>query len=399
MRIAVLGPLVVDGHVGKIGPRDRVVLAALAVRPGEVHTPDRLAEALWGERPPASGRKVVQGCVARLRKALGPETIETLPRGYRLLVSSDDLDTLLFEHLVGRGRELLTVGEPERASYTLDQAADLWRGEAFVDLDGWEPGRVEAGRLDELRLDSEEIGLDAALRAGHHLEVLARAHDMVAAAPVRERRWGLLALAQYQAGRQAEALRSLHQVRTVLANELGIDPSPDLVALEQAILQQDPSLLVEPAIPEPSGVCPYRGLMAYDVDDADTFFGRDADLATCLERLSAVGMLAVVGPSGSGKSSLVRAGVAATYRRAGHRTVVVTPGAHPMDALTGIPTRVRSHCSSWISSRRSSHCARTPTNGPGSSPRWPHTPTGAGWWWRCAPTEWERCRPTPTSRG
>ena len=339
MRIALLGPLVIDGGVGKIGPRDRVVLAALAVRPGEVHTPDRLADALWGDRPPASSKKVVQGCVTRLRKALGPETIETQPQGYRLMMSSDELDTLLFEHLVGRGRELLTVGEAERASYTLDQAADLWRGEAFVDLDGWEPGRVEAGRLDELRLDSEEIGLDAALRAGHHLEVLAKAQDMVAAAPVRERRWGLLALAQYQAGRQAEALRTLHRVRTVLANELGIDPSPDLVALEQAILHQDPMLLVEPASPAPSAVCPYRGLMPYDIDDADSFFGRDADLAACLERLSTVGVLAVIGPSGSGKSSLVRAGVAARSRRDGHRTVIVTPGAHPMDALTVVPDK------------------------------------------------------------
>jgi WD40 repeat protein/DNA-binding SARP family transcriptional activator len=337
VRIALLGPLVIDGGAGKLGPRDRVVLAALAVRPGEIRTADGLADALWGERPPASWKKVVQGCVARLRKAVGPGTIETLPQGYRLAVSSDDLDTLLFEHLVGRGRELLTVGEAERASYVLGQALDLWRGEAFADLNGWEPGRAEAGRLDQLRLDSEELRLDASLQAGHHLEVLAQAQEHVAAAPLRERRWGLLALAQYQAGRQAEALRTLHRVRAILANELGIDPSPDLVALEQAILQQDPSLLVEPAIPEPSAVCPYRGLMPYDVEDSETFFGRDADLAACLERLSAVGVLAVVGPSGSGKSSLVRAGVAATYRRDGHRAVVVTPGSRPMDALTAIP--------------------------------------------------------------
>ena len=339
MRIALLGPLVIDGGGGKIGPRDRVVLAALAVRPGEVYSADRLADALWGDRPPATSKKVVQGCVARLRKALGPGTIETLPQGYRLQVSSDQLDTLLFEHLAVRGRELLTVGEAERASYTLGQALDLWRGEALVDLNGWEPGRVEAGRLEELRLDSEETRLDAALQAGHHLDVLAQAHDQVAAAPLRERRWGLLALAQYQAGRQAEALRTLRRVRTVLANELGLDPGPDLVALEQAILQQDPSLLTEPAPPEPSAVCPYQGLMPYDIDDSDTFFGRDADLAACLERLSSVGVLAVVGPSGSGKSSLIRAGVAATYRRDGHRTVVVTPGAHPMDALTAIPRK------------------------------------------------------------
>lgn len=337
MRIGLLGPLVLEGGVGKIGPRDRVVLGALAVRPGEVSSADRLADALWGDRPPASSKKIVQGCVARLRKILGPETIETLPQGYRLSVSSDELDTLQFERLVSRGRELLTVAETERASYVLGQALDLWRGPAFADLDRWEPGRVEAQRLQELRMDAEELRLDAGLRAGHHLEMLTVAQDQVTAAPLRERRWGLLALAQYQTGRQAEALRTLHRVRTVLANELGIDPSPDLVALEQAILQQDPSLMVEPALQEPSPVCPYRGLMAYDLDDSDTYFGRDADLAACLERLSDVGVLAVVGPSGSGKSSLVRAGVAAAYRRDGHRTVVLTPGTRPMDALTAIP--------------------------------------------------------------
>jgi DNA-binding SARP family transcriptional activator len=188
MRIALLGPLVIDGGVGKIGPRDRVVLAALAVRPGEVNSADRLADALWRDRPPASWKKVVQGCVARLRQALGPAAIETLPQGYRLQVASDELDILRFEYLVGRGRELLTVGEAERASYTLGQALDLWRGEALVDLNGWEPGRVEGGRLEELRLDSEELRLDAALQAGHHREVLTLAQDLVAAAPLRERR-------------------------------------------------------------------------------------------------------------------------------------------------------------------------------------------------------------------
>ena len=137
-------------------------------------------------------------------------------------------------------------------------------------------------------------------------------------APLRERRWALLARAQYQAGRQGEALRTLHQARTVLAGELGVDPGPDLVALEAAILRQDPSLAAEVALPEPSATCPYLGLVPYDVADADGFFGRDPDVAACLRRLADVGVLAVVGPSGSGKSSLVRAGVAAALARDGH---------------------------------------------------------------------------------
>ena len=97
-----------------------------------------------GERPPASSKKVVQGCVGRFREALGPGTIETLPQAYRLPVSSDELNTLLFEHLAVRGRELLTVGEAERASHALGQSFDPLRGEALGDLNCWEPGRVEA---------------------------------------------------------------------------------------------------------------------------------------------------------------------------------------------------------------------------------------------------------------
>ena len=153
---------------------------------------------------------------------------------------------------------------------------------------------------------------------------------------MRERRWVLLALAQYRCGRQAEALASLRQVRTVLTRELGLDPGEDLVDLEQAILRQDPSLATDAVWIESSPRCPYHGLVPYDVDDSDGFFGREADVATCLRRLSDVGAVVVVGPSGSGKSSLVRAGIAAALRSAGTRVQVITPGVHPMDALTSV---------------------------------------------------------------
>ncbi len=335
MGIAVLGPLVVEG-VGRIGPRDRVVLAALSVRPGEVLSADQLADALWGEAPPPSGPKVVQGCVMRLRKALGAHAVETTAQGYRLAVPPDDVDARRFERLVGRARELLTLGEPERASYVVGEALSLWRGQPLVEVDGWDAGHVEAVRLEQLRLDAEELKLDAALRAGHFRDVLGEARSRVAQSPLRERRWALLAIAQYQAGRQAEALGTLHQVRGVLARELGLDPGPDLVALEQAILRQDPSLVAEVALPDPAGSCPYFGLVPYDVEDDEVFFGRDSDMAACRQRLDSAGVLVVVGPSGCGKSSLVRAGLAAVLRREGRRVVVITPGAHPMDALTAL---------------------------------------------------------------
>ena len=126
----------------------------------------------------------------------------------------------------------------------------------------------------------------------------------------------------------------------LLVTELGLDPGPELVDLEAAILRQDPELLVETAPAHQDEGCPYRGLTPYDVDDADGFFGRDADVASCLERLASKGVLAVVGPSGSGKSSLVRAGVAAALVRDGKAVVVISPGTHPVDMLSALPERV-----------------------------------------------------------
>jgi DNA-binding SARP family transcriptional activator/WD40 repeat protein len=338
--IAVLGPLTIEGDRGTpkaAGPRDRVVLVALAVRAGEVVGAAELADALWGERmPPPTWTKVVQGCVVRLRKLLGVHAIETVPAGYRLAVPLEEIDARRFERAVDRARELLAADQAERSALVLANALTLWRGQPFVELDGWDPARIEAARLTELRQAAEELYVEAALRAGQHDRVLAKAQALVAEAPLRERRWVLLATAQYQAGRQSEALGTLRRLRVILDRELGLDPGPDIDALEQAILRQDPSLVAASALPEPSPVCPYPGLKPYDIDDADGFFGRDTDTAACLHKLTDTAegsVLAVVGPSGCGKSSLVRAGVAAALRRDGSRVVVMTPGVHPVAAL------------------------------------------------------------------
>jgi DNA-binding SARP family transcriptional activator/energy-coupling factor transporter ATP-binding protein EcfA2 len=335
MRVAVLGQVTVDGETSTLAPRERVILAALSVRRGEAISAEVLADALWANSPPASWLKVVQGCVVRLRRVLGPDSIDTRPQGYCLTLSSDEIDTFRFERLVGRASELMMLGESDRAVYMLDEALSLWRGRALVELEEWQPGRVEAERLEELRRDAEELRLDAALQAGHWRQALAEAKTRVAEAPLREHRWTLLALAQYQAGRQGDALRTLHRARTVLADELGLDPGPDIVALEDAILRQDPSLITS-AAPQTSSVCPYLGLVPYDVGDSDAFFGRDEEVSECQRRLTETGALAVMGPSGSGKSSLVRAGVVAALERDNRRVVVITPGAHPMNALTGL---------------------------------------------------------------
>jgi DNA-binding SARP family transcriptional activator/WD40 repeat protein/energy-coupling factor transporter ATP-binding protein EcfA2 len=333
MRIALLGSLQVDDGRTTLGPRDRLVLQALACRPGSVLSTEALAETLWGEDEPETWQKVVQGCIVRLRKALGAEAILTSPNGYRLVMHQDELDHVHFEHLITRARELLANGEPERALFVTGQARELWRGEPLVELADWGPGRVEAERLTELWRDAEDLHAEAALRSGRHQEVMGDVLRMVAEQPTRERRWGLLALAQYQAGRQGDALQTLHRAKATLVHELGLDPGPELAQLEQAILRQDPSLAAQSVLPPATTTCPYLGLVAYDVTDAPAFFGREADIAACLRRLDETGVLVVVGPSGCGKSSVTRAGVAAALERDGRRVTVLTPGAHPADSL------------------------------------------------------------------
>lgn len=336
VRIAVLGPLLLDGVPAGFGPRDRVVLSALCVRIGEPTSMDSLADAIWSDDPPDSAVKVVQGCISRLRKLLGTDAIRTTDQGYLLAVPSATLDKAVFEDKLARGRELLSLTEPERARFVLDEALTLWRGAPLSDLDGWAPGAIERHRLEELRRDAEELRLDAALRSGRSREMLADAHAMVADSPLRERRWALLALAQYQSGQQAQALRTLGQVKAMLGGELGLDPGPELVALEQAILRQEPSLVADAVLGDAADVCPYLGLVSYDLTDSDAFFGRETEVAECLDRLRTHGIVVVVGPSGSGKSSLVRAGLGAALKRQGDHVTVVVPGAHPLDALTAL---------------------------------------------------------------
>jgi DNA-binding SARP family transcriptional activator/WD40 repeat protein len=336
MDIRVLGPLDLGAGGTPSGRRDRVVLEVLVMRWGLAVPGDQLVDALWGEVAPDSATKVLHGCVLRLRRLLGRNAIETTASGYRLAVPDQLIDARQFETLVRRARGMLGVGEPERTEYLAGQALALWRGQAYVDLEEWEPGRTEGDRLNELRLEAEELRVDACLRTGRFRDVLADAQAMVREAPMRERRWGLLALAHYQAGNQGEALRSIRRVRTVLADRLGLDPNPELDALEQAILRQDRTLVVEEAQRASYHHCPYVGLRPYDIDDSESFFGRDREVIACLQRLDAQGSVAVVGASGSGKSSLVRAGVAASLRRNGRTVVVIEPGPSPSRSLANI---------------------------------------------------------------
>jgi WD40 repeat protein/DNA-binding SARP family transcriptional activator len=331
--IGLLGPLRVDG-AESLEPRDRVALGVLAVRRGRVVAPDEFADALWGGDLPSSWPKQVQIRVGRLRKALGPATIETVDGGYRLRMAADEVDADRFEELIEQGRRLMVAGDADRAAAALARAMAMWRGSPLQELDGWLPARSEAVRLEELHRTAQEDWLDARLAAGEHRAVAAEAEALVTAEPLRERRWAALALAQYRCGRQADALRSLSRARRTLAEQAGLDPTTALVELEAAILRQDGGL-ADVAEPVPaSDDCPYKGLTYYDSGDAADFGGRHADVEACLDRLRSTSLLVIAGPSGCGKSSLVRAGLVPALEARGQVPVVMVPGYDPDVAMT-----------------------------------------------------------------
>jgi WD40 repeat protein/DNA-binding SARP family transcriptional activator len=334
MTIRLLGPARIDGYGPALRRRDAIVLGALCVTPGAPVPVEVLADALWGDEVPKSGSKVVQGAVMRLRKLLGADTIETTPAGYRLRVSDCELDTSEFERLVARGRSFAAARDPHRAATTFQQALAMWRGAPFTELPDWDPARAAASRLLEVRRAVEEERADAVLASGRASEAAAECGVLVAREPYRENRWRLLAEALYRTGQQREALAALGQARATLREELGLDLGAELTDLERRILQQDPTLLDVPVRPPGNArLCPYQGLRPFDAGDADFFHGRDALIAEALGRLSEVPLLVVVGPSGSGKSSLVRAGLLPELSRRGRAVVVLAPGHDPCASL------------------------------------------------------------------
>ena len=258
VHLGVLGPLEVSGPTGDValtGRNDRVVLTALAAWPNEALSTDRLVDALWGERPPRSSSKVLQNVVLRLRKHLGGSLIETRPGGYALRASDVDIDARRFELLVREGRAHAQDRDLVAASAELAAAVDLWRGPPLPELCDWPPGRSEAARLEELhRCVTEELA-ELELACGHHHQWIPVLESLVSEEPLRERRWALLMVALYRCGRQADALRAYQRARVAL-DDVGLEPGPELVNLEQRVGARDKSLEHESpslVVPVPTG--------------------------------------------------------------------------------------------------------------------------------------------------
>jgi WD40 repeat protein/DNA-binding SARP family transcriptional activator/class 3 adenylate cyclase len=244
MQFRVLGPLEVDAGGGPIplgGPKQRAVLAHLLVRANQLVPAETLVDEVWGEEPPEQARNIIQTYVSHLRKALGRDRIQSHAPGYRLRLDPSELDATRFDELMRDARKALPV-DPNIAVGTVDDALALWRGPALADLADRSSLLAETARLDELRLEAQEVRIEGLLAGGAQVRAIGELETLLARHPLRESLWGLLMLANYREGRQAEALNAFQRAREILADELGIDPSPELLRLHERVLKQDPGL-------------------------------------------------------------------------------------------------------------------------------------------------------------
>jgi YVTN family beta-propeller protein len=245
MEFRVLGSLEVVDHDGPVAlgaPKQRTLLAVLLLHRGEPVSSDRLIDEIWGEQPPASANKIVQGYVSNLRKVLGDGRLITKGRGYALRVEPGETDVDRFEALAAEGRGALDDGDALTAGAVLREALAVWRGPALNDF-AYEPFAQPAiARLEESRLVALEDRIDTDLASGEHARLVGELEALVDEHPLRERLQGQLMLALYRSGRQADALETYHIARDRLIDELGLEPGPELKELERAILAQDPAL-------------------------------------------------------------------------------------------------------------------------------------------------------------
>ncbi|MEW2195388.1 AfsR/SARP family transcriptional regulator [Streptomyces microflavus] len=294
LTFAVLGPFEVRAgdqpvHVG--GRLPRRLLAILVAGEGRPVSEDSLAEGLWGARPPRNPAGALQVYVSRLRRVLPGTVLERSAGGYRLLAADTDAERFR-GHLV-RARALVADDRHADAHESFEAALRLWRGTPYEDLADDESTSAIRAALVEQRDSAQEEAGAALLATGDHAGAVAMLEPLVHAAPYRERRWQLLALALYRAGRQAEALHAVRRVRSLLAEELGVDPGPELRQLEGRILSQDPALAATGAPAATPGDRPLS-----------SFIGRDADLALLSRLVGLHRLVTVVGPAGSGKTRL-----------------------------------------------------------------------------------------------
>jgi YVTN family beta-propeller protein len=214
----------------------------LLLHANEPVSAERLIDELWPEQQPEHGSKTLQVYVSRLRKTIGPERLRTTPAGYVIDVAAGDLDSSRFEELTAEGRAALAAGNSGRGLSLLTDALALWRGPALADFRFDSFAQSEIRRLEELQATARADLIDARMNRGDANGVKGDLQELIDENPLWERPRGQLMLALYRDGRQAAALELYRSTRRLLADELGVDPSPELQALERGILNHDPAL-------------------------------------------------------------------------------------------------------------------------------------------------------------
>jgi DNA-binding SARP family transcriptional activator len=241
MELGVLGPLQVreDGAPVTIpGAKPRAILTMLGLHNGSVVSADTLIELLWGDDPPRTADKALQTHISSLRRTLGDGIVLTEGVGWTL--AGTEVDASRYTFAARMGRDAAAAGDTSQAVARLETALTLWRG--TPELPDGQRGVSEKTRWIENHAALVEDRADALLATGRAAEIIGELEAAVAEAPLRERRWGQLMLALYRAGRQGEALGAYQRARSLLADELGVDPGPELRRLEAAIVAQDASL-------------------------------------------------------------------------------------------------------------------------------------------------------------
>ena len=310
LEFRILGPLEVvrDGERLEFrGSRERALLALLVLNANRAVSAECLAEDLWGDALPDGATGTLRAYLSRVRRGLGDDggLIVTRGSGYVLQVEPTTIDAARFAALVAQGRWQAAEGDHRSAGRTLRDALALWRGPALADVAEAPSARAEAVRLEEARLAALEARLEADLACGRHGELVGELESVTRAHPLRERCWQMRMLALYRAGRQAEALRSYQELRRLLGEELGIDPSPTLQRLETAVLRQDPELEWRPPPAAGAAVATSPGPPPGD----GGFVGRVAELdrlhaAWTAARSGRCRLVLVGGEPGIGKSRL-----------------------------------------------------------------------------------------------
>ena len=296
LEIRLLGPfeVVAGGTLAEVGGSKRqALLAMLALRQGRVVDVDALVDGLWGEELPAAPRNALHHHIARLRAALGEESIVGSPDGYALRDAR--VDAVRFEELLAETRSALRAGDVRGASDAVGSALALWRGPALQGLARTTWFSDEARRLEALRVDALEEQFEVALALGEHRELTPALRSALADNPFRERLWGQLMLALYRSGRQADALEAFQEARRVLADELGLEPGLELRRLQEAILAHDPAVAAVPVDRRRRGNLPAL---------STSFVGREDELGQVAGLLRKHRLVTLTGPPGVGKSRL-----------------------------------------------------------------------------------------------